>query len=215
MLFLMDRLPQGDGVADDRGGAMNEQADIGRAAILRPSAEDDVAAIAAIYAEHVRHGTASFETEAPDVEEMRRRRAALVGRGFPYLVAEDGSGIVGYAYAGPYRTRPAYRETVEDSVYLRRDAIGRGLGRRLLAALIGEAEGLGYRQMVAVVGDSLNVASIRLHERAGFRLVGVLRSVGYKHGRWLDTVLLQRALGAADGAPPIARQGVTSFARRD
>ncbi len=201
MLLLMDGLKQ--------SGAMNEQA------ILRPSRAGDVAAIAAIYADHVLHGTASFETDAPDVEEMRRRRAELVGRGFPYLVAEDGvaedgaaaagSGILGYAYAGPYRTRPAYRETLEDSVYLRRDAIGRGLGRRLLAALIGEAEALGFRQMVAVVGDRENIASIRVHERAGFRLVGVLRSVGYKHGRWLDTVLLQRPLGTGDGRPPVQR----------
>jgi phosphinothricin acetyltransferase len=183
------------------GNTMNEQAN----RILRPSEEGDVEAIAAIYARHVLTGTASFETEAPDVAEMRRRRAELVGRGYPYLVAEDGGGVVGYAYAGPYRTRPAYRETLEDSVYLRPDAIGRGLGRRLLEALVGEAEVLGFRQMVAVVGDSGNVASIRLHERVGFRLVGVLRSVGYKHGRWLDTVLLQRALGAGDALPPAER----------
>jgi L-amino acid N-acyltransferase YncA len=188
-----------------QSGAMNEQANAGRTAILRPSGEGDVAAIAAIYAHHVLHGTASFETEPPEVGEVRRRREELVGRGFPYLVAEDGAGILGYAYAGPYRTRPAYRETLEDSVYLRPDAVGRGLGRRLLEALIGEAEARGFRQMVAVVGDSGNVASVRLHERAGFRLVGVLRSVGYKHGRWLDTVLLQRALGAGDTSPPIVR----------
>ncbi|HTU53104.1 MAG TPA: GNAT family N-acetyltransferase [Acetobacteraceae bacterium] len=180
---------------------MSEQANL----ILRPSNEGDVAAIAAIYAGHVRNGTASFETEAPDVAEMRRRWAELVGRGYPYLVAEDGAGVVGYAYAGPYRTRPAYRETLEDSVYLRPDATGRGLGRLLLEALIGEADARGFRQMVAVVGDSGNVASIRVHERAGFRLVGVLRSVGYKHGRWLDTVLLQRALGAGDTSPPAER----------
>ncbi len=180
---------------------MNERAN----PILRASDEGDVAAIAAIYAGHVRNGTASFETEAPDVAEMRRRWAELVERRYPYLVAEEGGGVVGYAYAGPYRTRPAYRETLEDSVYLRPDAIGRGLGRLLLEALIGEAEVLGFRQMVAVVGDSGNVASIRVHERAGFRLVGVLRSVGYKHGRWLDTVLLQRALGAGDTSPPIVR----------
>ncbi len=174
-------------------------------AVLRSSSEDDVAAIAAIYAHHVLHGTGSFETEPPEVEEMRRRWAELVGRGFPYLVAEDEAGIAGYAYAGPYRTRPAYRETVENSIYLRPDAMGRGLGRRLLDALVSESEARGFRQMVAVVGDSGNVASIRLHEHAGFRLVGALRSVGFKHGRWLDTVLLQRALGAGDASPPIAR----------
>jgi len=172
---------------------------------ILPSRDDDLAAIAAIYAHHVLHGTASFETEPPSLEEMRRRRAELMARGYPYLVADDPAGIVGYAYAGPYRARPAYGNTVENSVYLRPDAIGRGLGRRLLDALIADCEGRGYRQMIAVVGDSGNTASIRLHERAGFRLVGVLRSVGFKHGRWLDTVLLQRALGAGDGAPPRPR----------
>ncbi len=172
---------------------------------IRASRDDDLAAITTIYGHHVLHGSASFETEPPALEEMRRRRAELLARGYPYLVAEDAAGVVGYAYAGPYRARPAYRDTVENSVYLRPDAIGRGIGRRLLEALIGDCEARGYRQMIAVVGDSGNMASIRLHERAGFRLVGVLRSVGFKHGRWLDTVLLQRALGPGDGAPPQPR----------
>ena len=175
------------------------------AVTLRTSRDDDLAAITAIYGHHVLHGSASFETEAPSVEEMRRRRAELLAGGFPYLVAEDGAGVAGYAYAGPYRTRPAYRDTVENSVYLRPDAIGRGIGRRLLEVLIGDCEARGYRQMIAVVGDSGNMASIRLHERAGFELIGVFRSVGFKHGRWLDTVLLQRALGAGDRAPPQPR----------
>lgn len=172
------------------------------AAHLRDSREADIGAIAAIYAGHVRTGTASFEIDPPDEAEMARRRAALLAAGYPYLVAEDAAGIAGYAYAGPYRARPAYRHTAENAIYLRPDAIGHGLGRRLLEALLAAAAAQGFRQMVAVVGDSANLASIRLHERAGFRLVGVLRSVGFKHGRWLDTVLLQRPLGPGDETPP-------------
>ena len=172
---------------------------------IRASRNDDLPAITAIYGHHVLHGSASFETEPPSLEEMRKRRADLLARGYPHLVAEDATGIVGYAYAGPYRPRPAYRDTVENSVYLRPEAIGRGIGRLLLDALIGDCEVRGFRQMIAVVGDSGNVASIRLHERAGFELIGVLKSVGFKHGRWLDTVLLQHALGVGDGAPPQPR----------
>ena len=176
-------------------------------ATVRPAVEGDVAAIAAIYGHHVLHGTASFETEPPGVEEMARRRAALLEAGYPYLVAECGGEVLGYAYASAYRPRAAYRHTVENSVYLRADVSGRGIGSLLLAALIEACEARGYRQMVAVVGDSANAASIRLHERHGFRLVGTLRSVGHKHGRWLDTVLLQRTLGAGDTAPPGLRNG--------
>ena len=172
---------------------------------IRAGRDDDVPAVTAIDGHHVLHGSASFETEPPSLEEMNRRRADLIARGYPYLVAEDAVGIAGYAYAGPYRPRPAYRDTVENSVYLRPDAGGRGIGRRLLEALIRDCDARGYRQMIAVVGDSGNIASIRLHERAGFELIGVLRSVGFKHGRWLDTVLLQRALGSGDGAPPQPR----------
>jgi L-amino acid N-acyltransferase YncA len=162
---------------------------------IRPSVEADVEAIAAIYAHHVLTGTGSFETEPPSTEEMRDRRAALVSRNFPHLVAIRDGKVVGYAYAGPYRPRAAYGGTVESSVYVRTDVIGFGIGRRLLQALITACKECGFRQMVAVVGDSDNLKSIRLHEQLGFRLVGVLRSVGYKHGRWLDTVLLQLELG--------------------
>ena len=176
-------------------------------ATIRPSREADIAAVTAIYRHHVLHGTASFETEAPDPAEMLRRRADLVGRGMPHLVLEQDGVIRGYAYAGPYRPRAAYRDTVENSVYLAPEAIGLGFGRRLLEALIEECTALGLRQMVAVVGDSGNLPSIRLHERLGFRRVGTLTAVGFKHGRWLDTVLLQRALGAGDTAPPLARAG--------
>jgi phosphinothricin acetyltransferase len=173
---------------------------------VRPSRDEDMDAVAAIYAHHVRHGSASFETEPPGPEEMRARRAAVLAQGLPYLVLEQNGLVQGYAYAGAYRPRAAYRDTVENSVYLRPEAIGRGFGRKLLAALIEACEARDLRQMIAVVGDSGNTASIRLHERLGFRTVGVLRAVGYKHGRWLDTVLLQRPLGKADAAPP-GRQG--------
>lgn len=162
-------------------------------------------AIAAIYAHHVRHGTASFETEPPDIAEMRRRRADILARALPYLAAERDGIVLGYAYAGPYRSRAAYRDTVEDSIYLHPDAIGQGIGRRLLAALIEACAARGFRQMIAVVGDSGTIPSIRLHEAMGFRVVGVLRAVGHKHGRWLDSVLLQRALGPGDAAPPMSR----------
>lgn len=170
--------------------------------LIRPGEEADIPAIAAIYAHHVRTGTASFETDPPAEQEMRRRRADLIQRGYPYLVAASDAAVLGYAYAGSYRARPAYRNTVENSVYVRPDALRRGIGRRLLERLITECSARGFRQMVAIVGDSANFASIRLHERAGFRRVGVLTSVGFKHGRWLDTVLLQRALGDGDARPP-------------
>ncbi len=170
--------------------------------LLRPCEPGDVPQITAIYAHAVRHGRASFELEPPDKAEMERRRDALVGAGYPYLVAEVGRAVLGYAYAGAYRPRPAYSGTVENSVYVAAAHRGRGLGRLLLACLIEEAERRGFRQMVAVIGDSANLASIRLHERLGFTHVGTLRSVGWKHERWLDTVLMQRALGIEDGAPP-------------
>jgi len=174
---------------------------------IRPATDADMDAVAAIYAHHVLHGRASFETEPPTADEMRRRRAAVIARDLPYLVAEQDGEVVGYAYAGPYRTRAAYANTVENSVYLRPDAIGRGIGRQLLAALIAACEQRGLRQMVAVVGDSANLASIGLHEALGFRRVGVLRDVGYKHGMWLDSVLLQRRLGLGSDAAAERRDG--------
>jgi L-amino acid N-acyltransferase YncA len=162
----------------------------------------DIAAITAIYRYAVLTGRASFELEPPDEPEMSRRRDALLSGGHPYLVAEYRREVVGFAYAGSYRARPAYSNTVENSVYVREDWHGRGIGRLLLTALIDEASARGFRQMIAVIGDSGNAASIRLHEKLGFAHVGVLRSVGWKHERWLDTVLMQRALGPGNEAPP-------------
>lgn len=170
--------------------------------VIRPVTPEDVLGIAAIYAHAVVHGTASFETEPPDNAEMELRRARLVAGGFPYLVAETEGSIMGYAYAGPYRPRVAYRHTVEDSVYVHPGAHGRGIGRRLLAELILQAEACGFRQMIAVIGDSAQAPSIALHRSLGFVPIGTLASVGFKHGRWLDSVLMQRALGEGDRTLP-------------
>lgn len=170
--------------------------------LIRACQEGDLPAIAAIYGEAVRTGTSSFELYPPSPAEMVERWRALADGGYPYLVAEaDDGSPVGYAYAGAYRARPAYRSSVENSVYVAPRAHGRGVGRRLLDALIDEAAARSYRQMIAVIGDSQNVASIRLHAAAGFTPVGTLKYVGWKHGRWLDTVLMQRRLGPGAEAP--------------
>ena len=172
---------------------------------IRPCAPADVPAIAAIYAHAVRHGTASFELDPPDDAEMARRREALVSAGYPYLVAQAGGTLLGYAYASAYRPRPAYRSTVEDSVYVAPHGQGRGVGRALLSALIGACEERDFRLMVAVIGDRASTGSIRLHESLGFVHVGALEPIGYKHGRWLATVLMQRVLGPGAAAPPTIR----------
>lgn len=170
---------------------------------IRPVREDDIPAITAIYADAVNVGTASFELVAPDEDEMRRRCRTLIDGGYPYLVCVDeGDRVLGYAYAGAYRPRPAYRGTVENSVYVAADARRRGVGRLLLAALIEEATARDFRQMVAVIGDSAHVASIELHRALGFEMVGTLKNVGRKFDRWLDTVLMQRALGDGAETPP-------------
>lgn len=174
-------------------------------ALLRPGTEADLPAITAIYREHVLQGSASFETEPPALEEMTRRRAALIAAGYPYLVAERAGQVLGYAYAGAYRPRAAYRDTVENSIYLHPSAYGQGIGTQLLLELVRACTAIGFRQMIAVVGDSGNTASIRLHERNGFRRVGTLEAVGFKHGRWLDVVLLQRRLGHGQDSPPVPR----------
>jgi phosphinothricin acetyltransferase len=170
---------------------------------IRPSTPADIPAITRIYAQAVRYGTATFELEPPDEAEMASRQRALLEGGYPYLVAERPGTIAGYAYAAPYRARPAYRWCVEDSIYIAPEFQRRGIGRRLLAQLVADAQARGFRQMVAVVGDSAQAASIGLHAAGGFADIGTLRSVGFKHGRWLDTVLMQRALGTGDGAPPL------------
>ena len=170
--------------------------------VIRQPRDADIPAITAIYAHHVETGTASFETEAPDPTEMRRRRRALLEGGYPYFVAELDCEVRGYAYAGPYRTRPAYRHTVENSVYVDSTMQRCGIGTALLGALVQACADRGFRQMVAVIGDSSHAASIRLHRAAGFAMVGTLGNVGYKHGRWLDSVLMQRALGDGASTPP-------------
>ena len=170
--------------------------------LLREARAGDGAWLQPIYAHHVREGLGSFEEEPPTVEEMERRRAAVQERGLPYLLAEIGDRVVGFAYAGPYRPRTGYRFTVEDSVYVAPDAARQGVGRSLLAEVVRRAEAMGMRQMLAVIGDSGNGASIRLHARLGFRQAGVFTAVGWKHGRWLNSVLMQRALGPGAETPP-------------
>jgi len=170
---------------------------------LRPAAVDDLPAIQRIYAHHVIHGLGSFEEIPPDLMEMQARYAALMERRFPYLVAESAGEILGYAYAAPYRPRPAYRYSLEDSVYVAPQAQGQGCGRALLARLIEESTALGYRQMIAVIGgDSANLPSIALHRALGFQERGVLQNVGFKLGRWVAVAILQRPLGAGSTIPP-------------
>jgi len=170
---------------------------------IRPARTSDIAAITRIYAHSVEHGTASFELDPPDEVEMGSRMHSLLTDNFPYLAAESNGVLCGYAYAGLYRARPAYRWSLEDSVYVAPDMHRRGIGLALLAALIETAGTLGFRQMIAVIGDSTRqAASIGLHEALGFRHVGILQDVGFKHGRWLDTVLMQRGLGEQSATQP-------------
>ncbi|GHD45850.1 GCN5 family N-acetyltransferase [Thalassobaculum fulvum] len=170
--------------------------------LVRPSTPDDLPAIQAIYAHHVTHGFGSFEEVPPDVQEMAARRLAIVERGLPHLVAEADGRVLGYAYAGPYRPRPAYRYTVENSVYVAPEAVRHGVGRALLTALIEICEAGPWRQMIAVIGDRGNTASIALHAALGFHEAGHLKAVGFKLGRWVDVVIMQRALGAGDDVDP-------------
>ncbi|MGH6725471.1 MAG: GNAT family N-acetyltransferase [Pseudolabrys sp.] len=172
-------------------------------ATIRPAKTSDIPAITRIYAHAVEFGTSSFELTPPDEAEMARRMSDLMGKGFPYLAAEIDGVLAGYAYAGLYRTRPAYRFTLEDSVYVAPERQGHGVGRALLAALVDAAQARGFRQMIAVIGDSPNQAgSIRLHQAAGFRHVGILQDVGFKHDRWRDTLLMQRGLGPGGTSNP-------------
>lgn len=170
--------------------------------LIRPAVADDLPAIAALYSREVDERVATYEYVAPDEAEMARRWRGIVDQGFPYFIAELDGRFAGYAYASSYRTREGYRWTVEDTVYIEPWAQGRGVGRGLLQRLIDECQTLGFRQMVAVIGDVSNSASVALHERLGFRTIGVFAGLGRKHGRWLDTVQMQRALGPGTDAEP-------------
>jgi phosphinothricin acetyltransferase len=178
--------------------------------VIRDSREDDITAVHSIYAYHVLTGSASFEEEPPSVEELLRRRAEVLARGLPYIVAEAEGRVAGYSYATPYRSRSAYRFTIEDSVYIAHDLNRRGIGRALLSTLIAQCENGKWRQMVAIIGNINNTGSIALHEHLGFRRVGVLQAVGYKFGGWVDTVLMQRALGAGADTLPNNRNKPTA-----
>jgi len=167
--------------------------------IVRPATPGDIAAIQSIYAHHVLHGLASFEEEPPSTVDMRGRFDDVVARGLPYLAAEEGGDILGYGYCTLYHTRSAYRHALEDSMYVKEGAQRKGIGKAILAELILRCERLGYRQIIAVIGDSANVPSIAVHASLGFLRLGTLRSVGFKFGRWVDVVIMQRPLGSGDG----------------
>lgn len=169
---------------------------------LRDACANDAAAIQEIYATHVLTGLASFEEVPPDAAEMARRMAVIQARSLPYIVAECDGRIGGYAYASPFRERSAYRYTVEDSVYIAKDALRRGLGRALLSEVIARCTAAGYRQMIAVIGDSANQGSVGLHTHLGFETVGTMPAVGFKFGRWVDSVRMQRSLGPGASTPP-------------
>jgi L-amino acid N-acyltransferase YncA len=170
---------------------------------LRPSTDADVPAITAIYAHHVLHGTGTFETTPPTEADMTMRRLDVLARGLPYLVAEQGGRVLGFAYCQWFKPRPAYRYSAEDSIYLHPDAAGQGIGKQLLTALAHQAEAAGVRKLIAVIGDSANAASIGVHEALGFQKVGVIQSCGWKFGQWLDIVLMEKAIGAGDSTPPL------------
>lgn len=172
--------------------------------IVRPSTAADAEALAAIYGHDVLHGFGTFEEVPPSPAEMAQRRLAIVERGLPHVVAEEGGRVLGFAYAGLFRPRAAYRFTVEDSVYVAPDAHGRGVGKAVLTEVLAACEALGLRQVMAVIGDSGNAGSIGLHTSLGFEPAGVCRGVGFKHGRWVDTVWMQKPLNGGDTSPPAA-----------
>ncbi len=169
---------------------------------IRPSTDADVPAITAIYAHHVLHGTGTFETTPPTEADMAARRADVLAKGLPYLVVEEAGQVLGFAYCNWFKPRPAYRFSAEDSIYLHPDARGRGLGRLLLGALAEAGEKAGLRKLIAVIGDSGNAGSIGVHRALGFTDAGVIRSCGWKFGRWLDIVLMEKVLGDGDATPP-------------
>ena len=169
---------------------------------IRPSTDRDIPAITAIYQHHVLHGTGTFEIDPPTESDMAGRRADVLAKGLPWLVAEQDGRVLGYAYANWFKPRPAYRFSAEDSIYIADDARGLGLGRQLLSELAAQAEAAGVRKLLAVIGDSANAGSIGVHQSLGFTHVGVLRACGWKFGRWLDVVMMEKALGAADSNSP-------------
>ena len=169
---------------------------------IRPSRDDDIDAITRIYAHHVLHGTGTFEVDPPSVQDMRARRAEVLARGLPWLIAESDNQVSGFAYCNWFKPRPAYRFSAEDSIYLAPHANGQGLGRALLAELATQAERAGVRKLIAVIGDSGNTGSIGVHRALGFQHVGVLASCGWKFDRWLDVVLMEKALGRGDSCSP-------------
>ena len=172
--------------------------------IVRPATGADTAQIQAIYGHHVSHGLGTFEEVPPSLDDMRGRMSAIQARGLPYLVAEAEDAVLGFAYAGPFRLRAAYRYTAEDSIYIHPDHRGRGVGKVLLQAVIEACESLGLHQLLAVIGDSANAGSIGVHRSCGFEMVGTTRGLGFKHDRWVDVVMMQRALNGGVEAPPEA-----------
>ncbi|RZI65060.1 GNAT family N-acetyltransferase [Variovorax guangxiensis] len=169
---------------------------------LRPSRDDDIPAITAIYAHHVQNGTGTFETESPNAADMAARRADVLGKGLPYLVAERDGQLLGFAYCNWFKPRPAYRFSAEDSIYLAEAARGQGLGTQLLSALCEAAQAVGVRKLIAVIGDSANAGSVGVHRAQGFTQVGVLKDCGWKFGQWLDVVLMEKSLGAGSTSAP-------------
>jgi phosphinothricin acetyltransferase len=170
--------------------------------LIRPSRDEDIDAITRIYSHHVLHGTGTFETTPPSVADMTTRRADVLAKGLPWLVVEDGGELLGFAYGNWFKPRPAYRFSVEDSIYMAPEAAGKGLGRALLAELLAALERAGVRKVMAVIGDSANAGSIGVHRALGFEPAGVISSCGWKFDRWLDIVLMQKPLGAGDSMPP-------------
>jgi phosphinothricin acetyltransferase len=170
--------------------------------LIRPSTEADIPAITAIYAWHVENGTGTFETTAPTEADMAARRADVLSRGLPYIVMEDGGRVVGFAYCQWFKPRPAYRFSAEDSIYMHKDAAGKGQGKQLLAQLVKQAEAVGVRKLIAVIGDSANAGSIGVHKALGFTPAGSIKSCGWKFGRWLDIVIMEKAVGEGSSTPP-------------
>lgn len=176
--------------------------------LIRPSRDEDLDAITRIYAHHVLHGTGTFETTPPTRDEMAGRRADVLGKGLPWLVIEVDGQVMGYAYGNWFKPRPAYRYSVEDSIYMAPESAGKGLGKLLLTELLAQCERAGVRKVMAVIGDSANAGSIGVHKALGFEQVGVVQSCGWKFGRWLDIVLMQKSIGQGDSTPPQDPAGV-------